>query len=561
MFIEQLHKPSTHLQQRCNTDDCINRQHHNYRLFARASSIRQQVNTSNGFRDVSLQDMNGVLRSGLKTTNLNYELIREHYFDNPVGTFTNLKFSSIVHRHEEEIEFLIDSHEWFIPTGGLTTTGTNAEYNWDIYVNGDFYGNFRGYSGHVSTGIYVKKIPDRRVGPIVFLKDVEEFDSAHSFSTSVPISSFNNYGYLPYWFVVTRDGALFDSGIGVYSGLFFERQPGIFRFTYKPVSDTVANTFIIYQCVAIFPIKDDIVREDIATYRLEMKPLEAFSTVQSVCRPPLSEALNCPDFVVQYAKTQSLELCQLPYRFGSAGYGKHVPKYTSPDQMRVLIRPRSNYPLEHGWLRGYGFCDDVETRELWNTLSNKEKVIEVRAIFTPEMVCIDCVNTGNFAFRSWFDGCRRLQEADFTYHVDWRTVTTVGDKFGYRMFYGCESLKNLGPLFSEPQSFIICGDDFNSHKFTNCAALRYVSNEYTEPYYLREIGSAFCAHQFAGCRSLVYVSPYYTEPQKILTDSPDFFNCYKFAGSGLSLPSPQYRDNCVQVPGNGHLANKWAVIG
>jgi hypothetical protein len=42
---------------------------------------------------------------------------------------------------------------------------------------------FRGYSGHASTGILVKKKPEYLAGPIVFLKDVEEFDCTHPFCT------------------------------------------------------------------------------------------------------------------------------------------------------------------------------------------------------------------------------------------------------------------------------------------------------------------------------------------------------------------------------------------
>ena len=560
MSIEQLHRPSDHLQQRCNAADCTNRQHHNHRLQTRTSSIRKARDTIDGIKNVSLQDMHGELRSGLNAPNLNYELVREYYLDNPVGSSQHLKFSSIVHRHEEEIEFLIDSHEWFIPTGGMTSTGTNVEYNWDIYIDGNFFGNFRGYSGQVSTGIYVKKTPNRRIGPIVFLKDVEEFDNAHPFTTVVPISSPHNYGYLPYWFLIARDGKILDLGIGTHSLLSLERQNSIFRFFYRPSSDTSENTSIIYQCAAIFPIKENVTREDISTYRLEIKPHEAFKTAQSICPPPLPPEIHiCPDFVIQYAKTQSLQPCQLPYRFGTARYSKHVPTYTSPHGMQVLIRPRSNYPLEHGWLRGYGFCEDRETREQWNTHANKNKVIGVRAVITPETVCIDCFNTGNFAFRSWFDGCSRLQDVELSYHADWRTVTTAGDMFGYRMFFGCSSLRHVGTRFTEPQSLTTCGDDFNRYKFANCTSLRYVSEEYTEPYRLKETGSAFCANQFSGCRSLTYVSPYYTEPLEIVTDRPDFFNCYKFAGCVFARPSPQYRDSIIQFPGNGHLAHKWAA--
>ncbi len=537
MTIESLHEPSNYFQQRCTATDCTNRQHRHFRIITRASSIQKPVNSTKGARGISLQDMNGVLRSGLKVTNLNHALVREHYFDNPAGTLTHLKFSSIVHRPEEEIEFLIDATDWLIPTGGLTSAGANVEYNWDIFVDGIFYGNFRGYSGHKSAGIFVKKPTEYLAGPIVFLKDVEAFDSEFPFTTSVPLSSPNNYGYLPYWFSVTRDGQIFDSAIGVYSHLSLERLDSVFRVTYKPSADSAANNLIIYQCVAIFPIKDNVTRDDIATYRLEIKPHESFTTPKSVCPATPPEMVVCPDFVVQYATTQSLIPCQLPYRYGSAGYGKHVPAYTSPHQMRVVIRPRSNYPLEQGWLRGYGFCDEIESHENWNSPSNKDKLIKVRSMITPETVCINCTHTGNFAFRSWFDGCRRLQEADLSYHADWRTITHAGDMFGYRMFYGCSSLQNIGILFSEPQSLISCGDDFNRYKFANCTALRYVSEEYTEPYHLKETGSAFCANQFSGCRSLAYVSPYYTD---------------KF-----SIPSPQYQDSVIRQPGNGHLAHKW----
>jgi len=557
-MIEPLHRPSVHLQQRCDSTACIPRQHCNFRITPRLSTLQNKTDGTGGLFGISLQDMHGVMPTGLKAPNLNYELAFEKYFDNPVGSLTHMKFNSVKHRDEEYVEFLIDGYEWYLPTGGLTSAGSSAEYLWDIYVDGNFYGNFRGYSGRSSTGIFIQKIPERLNEPIVFLKDVEEFDSRYAFTTAVPLSTTNNYGYLPYWVSVTREGAYVDHRVGIHQSITFDRQSGVFKFSYTP-PHIENDVLLIYQCVAVFPIKDDLTLDEISTYRLEIKPLEAFKTVRLACPSEVNISMDfCKEAVVTYLQTRAFHLCELPCSHAQARYYKHVPRYTPQHHMRVVVRPRSNYPLSFGWLRGYGFVESFESRELWNTAENKEKVVGVRAVLTPEMVCSDCSNTGNNAFRSWFDGCTRLQTAEITYHPDWRTVNIAGNMFGYRMFCGCSSLPHIIGKFTEPQSITACGDDYNRYKFAECSSLQYVSEDYTEPFHITETGTAFCAHQFAGCTALQCVSPFYTEPREVSSGITDFFNVYKFAGCRFTSPSPQYKESMVLNPGNAFLVNKWA---
>jgi len=556
--IEPLHRPSGHLQQRCNTATCSPRQRCNFRITPRLSTLLEPVVRTDGLLGISLQDMNGVLRTGLKVDGLQPELAVEKYFDNPVGALTHMKFSSVIHRDAEQIEFLIDGHDWFLPTSGVSDSGANVEYLWDIYLDGDFYGTFRGYSGRNSTGIRVRKLPQRLNAPICFMKDVETFDSRYVVTTSVPLSTSDNYGYLPYWFTVSRDGEFRDYGIGVHPYVTLDRVSGVFNFSYRPPSD-YDETLLIYQCAAVFPVKDDVTIDDMSTYRLEIIPLERFTGVTSVCPPAESVMAFCKEMVVKYAHTRAVNVCTLPTTPGQARYYKHVPRYTPAHQMRVTIRPRSNYPLEFGWLRGFGFAESVDSQAAWNSVENKEKVIGVHAVLTPEMVCLDCEYTGNHAFASWFDGCTRLQHTELRYHPDWRTVKFAGDRFGYSMFYGCTSLPYIIGKFSEPQSFMECGEDFNRQKFMECSSLQYVSEDYTEPFRLTKTGAAFGAHQFAGCVNLQCVSPFYTEPKAITTGTTNFFNAYKFAGCPCKTPSPQYTESVVHAQGVGFLANKWST--
>jgi len=554
--IEPLHKATKHVQQRCTATGIL-RQHCNFSVTPRISVLKETEERASGLFGIMLQDMNGVMPTGLKAPCLQYELPFEKYFDNPAGTLAHMKFNSVVHRDEEQIEFLIDGHEWLLPTGGLSDASANVEYIWDIYLDGDFYGTFRGYSGRNSAGIRIRKPPVRRNAPIVFLKDVEEFDSRYAFSTTVPLSTTDNYGYLPYWVTVTREGEFVDYHVGVHSQITLDKQTGTFVFSYRP-SASEDGTLLIYQCVAVFPVKDDVTVDDISTYRLEIKPLERFQGVTSVCPHAAVNKAFCHSLVVKHAHTRSLAVCTMPVIPGQARYYKHVPRYTPPNQMRVTVRPRSNYPLEFGWLRGYGFTESTETRAAWNSSENKVKVVGVKAILTPEMVCPTCDTTGNNAFRSWFDGCNRLHIAELIYHKDWRTVKTEGDRFGYRMFYGCASLPFITGKFTEPQSITACGDYHNYQKFAECSSLQYVSDDYTEPHLIMKTGAAFGAHQFAGCTDLKCVSPFYTEPKEITEGVTDFFNVYKFAGCRCKTPSPQYRESIVRNLGKAYLANKWS---
>ena len=477
------------------------------------------------------------------------------------------RFYGATSRPFEQLDLLVEGNDFYIPTGGVSSSNAQCEYDWDIFINNQYYKTFRGYSGAKSTGLRIVKKNNTKIKDDVFLyRQSDTADIRHNYSTTVPIKADYGYRILPFYVQQTSNGQLNKCTLGTAPSISITSEQSKFNIRYQlptNISTTKANTLRIWQYVAICPHGKEINRNDIKTYLLYLSVPDLWDRVVDICE--LEQGHSCTtDFAAKILKEQDIKPCRdIKWIMPVAHSVKYYPEHTSPkhiqrNQMLITIRPNAKYPPQQAWLRAFGFNPNLESFEIWNSQNNKDLLLEVAGIITPEMVCDqNCTSAGNNTFRSWFDGCSNLKKVDLIFHHTWNNVKTCGDFFSYRMFANCHNLTDFNPNWSEPQGFTAVGDYHNMSKYMNCTNLVCVSKNYNESYNIRQAGIGFGSYEFSGCTNLITPSIFYTEPRQF-DNTPPAINSYKFENCTNLNNFHQYNETKIQ--GNSpqaYLAGKF----
>jgi hypothetical protein len=506
-----------------------------------------------------VQDIYGDLRSPLTDTNLDFDFVRQQYFDTPALTHEqHQKFESVNIPLLEELEFLVDntSSVFYIPTGGLSTTQSEVSFDWDVYLNYEYYGRYCGWSGYRSSGIKINtRTPRRHIASYVDLSiGYERFDRKKDTKRIIGVMSDGDYEYLPFYIIMMDNGIYLEHRMGVYEDIAFDVYRDRMEVTYAVPFLEVDNRIV--QFVAVYPYGKEIEAEDVRYYALDLVRKDMLNDPVEVCSLFTDTTVECrvPAFLAKWAAGKIVKRCQLPDIKVQGGYSECPAEYLTPNQSRITIRPRYNIELAQGWLRAFGFTEERSSYETWNEAENKDKVLRVRCAISPKMVCVSDTATGDYCMRNWFNACRNMTIGNrFYYTFDWNRVKRAGKEWCYQKFFACESITSFPPDYNEPQNIETCGDDFNAFKYEECVHLVRINDRYSEPNSLREFGHRFTAGEFSGCVRLQGVSAVYCEPLRVSAQKPlHDINAYKFANCRSLVDLRNYGETPLTFAGNNY---------
>jgi hypothetical protein len=517
---------------------------------------------------LSLSDNPNVLQAETIFRDGRLLLAQERFLNAPAELQANLntnypqRFYAPTSQPYEQLDLLINGDEFIIPTGGLSSSNSQCEYDWDIYINNNYWKTYRGYSGIKSSGIKVTKPnTDIKIRDNVSLyRDQDIADIRQNFNVNVPIKAPHGYRILAFYVQETSAGAFNKCVLGTPSGVQITSELDKLKISYTPnIKPTTEKVHIprIWQYVATCPQGNNLTRADIKTYLLYLSVPDLWSKIIDI-NSLLGDNNTIINFAANVIKEQiSIPCASFKWIMPIAGFAKCYQTYIPRSQMLITIRPNAKYPPQTAWLRGFGFTPTSESIEPWNSQINKNRLIGVSGILTPEMACDNKSATGHNTFRSWFDSCAYLEQADLVFHHSWHNIKTCGDYFGYRMFVNCARLKCFNPNWSEPTGFETVGNYHNCSKYLNCQSLQNISESYKETYNLHEAGIGFGSYQFSGCTNLITVSPWYTEPKE-WTNTPPAINSYKFENCTNLIDFIQYTE--TKIPSSkpsAYLAEKF----
>ena len=551
----------------CGESNCLPQQN-TFHVQATSDPTPRQYNTN--LTGVSVSDNANVLRAETRFHSGRLLLAQERFLNAPAECryapsheLSNYpqRFYAPTSRSYEQLDLLIDSDEFYIPTGGASSNGSPWEYDWDIYINHNYWKTFRGFSGSKSTGIKVQKPKDLSFKSDVFLyRDKNIADIRSHFHASIPIKARLGYKILPFYVQETSSGTLNKCILGTPPNISLTSENDKIKVAYRStVKQNTEKNHIprIWQYVAICPQGNNLSRADIQTYLLYLSVPDLWDKRIDV--QTLFGSSCVTDFAAHVLNEQSYVPCTgFEWVMPVAGYAQCYSTPIPNTKMLVSLRPNAQYPPQQAWLRAFGFNANSESFEIWNRQANKNLVLAVSGILTPEMVCDGkCDSAGHHAFRSWFDGCSYLEKADLRFHHSWNNVKTCGDYFGLRMFANCVSLKEFSSDWTEPLGFESVGHYHNVNKYMNCKSLIHVSKSYNESHNIKEAGIGYGSYQFEGCTNLVSPSRFYTEP-RTFDNTPPAINSYKFAGCTNLTDFIQYTETRIQGSNpQAYLAGKF----
>lgn len=235
--------------------------------------------------------------------------------------------------------------------------------------------------------------------------------------------------------------------------------------------------------------------------------------------------------------------------------------YEVSNVAKITIRPHWKAPRFYGWLRAFAFGRD--SVEKWNTIDNKNKLLQAEMRITPLMFCDSATDAGNYCMRYLFYECRRMQLGGrFTFHSDWDTVLRAGNDFMAHAFKGCIRLKSFPPNYNEPQALQQVGNDFKAYKCQGCRYLTSLGTSLSPPPNLTRVGHGFEVCEYADCPNLMTLPEKYSEPAKIYGEPPYDYQMFKFLNSSSlrTLPSGFKETAFIEV-GNNYLAYKYQNSG
>jgi len=208
----------------------------------------------------------------------------------------------------EKLELLVDNSKegnpsgiFYIPTGGLTSSGASAVFDWDIWVDYHYTGRYSGTSGLRTRGIELNVRPEQRVPAkkltatprytrinrnyeyeyaelerqIAALQAAEEdsseleqqFEEWKNYHQNSPgfyngefeirVEADGRWKYIPFWILMTDGGRMMEKGLGIYEqyltveGLFERINAGDTVITVKKseepeLGDRLLQGFIFY---------------------------------------------------------------------------------------------------------------------------------------------------------------------------------------------------------------------------------------------------------------------------------------------------------------------------
>ena len=450
----------------------------------------------------------------------------------------------------EKLELLVDNsvdgnpaHIWFVPTGGLTSSGAPAVFDWDIWIDYRYVGRYTGTGGLRTRGIELdlSRVMREMATGVRATPRYVRLNREDPVQVDVRVTADGVWNCVLFYVHMTSAGTVFSSGLGLYEE--FLSVTGLSEVNYGNKTLRVGNSktpimddrllqgFVfwpagrkIYECAVEMVLLDFV---DPALYGTPLLLNRTWIDVEYGCAPPtfkaivgqvervidssLSEEARCVldavvrDVLVPRPVVPPEEQLSTVVSVGSRFFVKDVMFGCAPPALKVVT---SQVPLRN---RAIPLSDRAkeELRCQPYTPGDTAKIIIRPHWKAPR-------------FHGWLRafGFHRdsaelwntKENKDKLLQVDMRitplmfcdTSTNAGHYCMRYLFYGCRKLQ-LGSSFTFHngwENVREVGNEFMAHAFRDCKSLDGFPVNYVEPQGLVIAGNDFKAHRCHGCSAL-----------------------------------------------------------
>ena len=204
----------------------------------------------------------------------------------------------------EQFTFTVDNTdgEFIIPTGGLSSSGSQCLFDWDIWVDYNYVGRYTGNSGLRTQGIRLDLKPETYISAQSVLASPRYLRldrTQEGQDIAIDVKSDGRWEVLPFWVILQDDGRLVSRGLGVFNDLqvtglqdintgnqtlLVSRREGGNEIIYR-----LLQGFIFYPSRKLQGCAVELVLLDFCHPWLNLHPLglnQSLVEVQYTCAPP-----------------------------------------------------------------------------------------------------------------------------------------------------------------------------------------------------------------------------------------------------------------------------------